>query len=117
MLFALTIFNNKNIQAKSEIDPDVWIPVCVYYEAMGNKAAFKDAILRRCRALMARGVPAWFRDEKLVKQVTITALSLVKEGNPDVEIDLFLKGIVTNARQGPFAETKEVLNLAGEIGM
>jgi len=61
---------------------------------------------------MARGDPAWFRDEKLTKQISLSAQLLVENATiekGDRDLDLFLRGIVTSARQGPFGATVEGL--------
>ena len=63
------------IKAKSESRADVWAVLAHYYESLGDRPAHRDALLRRCRALM-RG-ERWWETAPTVKQLCLTARALV----------------------------------------
>ena len=62
------------IKAKCQSQADVWALVSEYYTAVGKKDEKRDALIRRCRALMKE--PEWFKDFVTVSRVVLTVAVL-----------------------------------------
>jgi len=92
------------LKAKADADADVWVAVCMYHEAMGQREALQDALLKRCRALMT---DAWFKDESRVRQVAVTAARL-----DPVAAKTFVQGVLQKAVLGGHRTLNDVVELA-----